>query len=910
MDVLGAGPMTRFAREFAVGLDAPTIGFVFASKVADVPVRTSLPIELPSGQPPGVQADGLIWRRPRSARGSIVPLHKGTDDLWYHPPGYFIRMECADWLCRPRGTTRTKGQTICGTTRQAILSGWNMQIGCPPREGPSAQRDRHLVCTDPSLSSFRAHPVLRKPDEEAGAGWKSLGPIMKIRVTTRSWRRIWGCLGACTVMFTPWAQAGAAAEAHDSASQAPESVAVDPRKVRFEFPFSTYRQEVTIVFASEAFAEAAVITPTPLWDGREWAVSSRWDDTVPENLRMREFLTAHGHRGTFYLNAWFKNWSDLTTTPDSPYARALLQGGHSLGGHSLSHPWLSYCHRNRIFEEVAGIRMVWEAATDTPLNSYAFSYCDFRNEDEGDFVQTDIVRALERAGFYHVANEPTFENLPSDLILSPILPADGASIEEAAEGFFADPAYRAAHPILTYSMHAVYDSPAEWAGFERDLERFGHRPDWWYCHQTEYAAYRYQYLHTQVRSELRGDALLPGGTLSSDQVDTNEPQQNPERSRTRTLVLERPVLLDLNDPVPLTFEVVGVPRDAVKQVICASATCQPSERSGSNFRFHLYHDSDQALPSIITLVPPNTTNSALEPASSAQRELPGISAHLYSKRGLLRLRLVNRSSVPLTACRVIYRLPLAWNSGVVQRNLPNLTPKNGVEDFYRLPAANEDYKYSAGNAFLAAQIDFRLGDRQARVHTACYLANNIPDPSFPQSGFVRIGPFSRDQVDLPKLMTDLREGVTGAHTWELADGSLRVWEVADDPFLPPHFDAERVRLSGAWSGWNHLGYYVLHSRVWSDTDRIARLQTTGGNFAAGIVLNGDDVTGCDRVHLVAGENPLTLVCSALPAVFLRLEDPDSGERLSDIHYEIPELPSLGALPYPVPSRGTGGSPTY
>jgi len=658
---------------------------------------------------------------------------------------------------------------------------------------------------------------------------------------------------------------------------------------------------VTIVFASEAFAQAAVVTPTPLWDAREWAVSSRWDDTIPENLRMREVLTAHGQRGTFYLNAWFKDWSDLTTTPDSPYARALLQGGHSIGGHSLNHPWLSYCHRNRIFEEVAGVRMLWEAATDTPLNSYSFSYCDFRNEDEGDSVQADIIHALERAGFYHVANELTFESLPSDLILSPILPSDGASIEASAESSLVDPAYRETHPILTYSMHAVYDTPAEWAAFEGDLDRFGHNPDWWYCNQNEFAAYRFQYLRTRIRSDSRQGLPATGVAIPSDSSSTAEPPAVAGGDRTVHLVLERPLLLDLNDPVPLTFEIKGVPRDAVTSVVCATATCLPSDRQGANFRFDLLHDSDQALPSIITLVPPNTKNSALEPPPSAESELPGISAHLYHKKGLLRLRLVNRSPHPLTACRVTYRLPLSWNEGIVRRDLPDLAPSNGVEDVYRPQGRNEDYKHSAGNAFLAAQIDFRLGDRQARVHTACYLANNVADPSFPQTGFVRIGPFPRQQVDLRKLMMDLSEGSAGLGPWASDDSYVRDWEVADDPFRPPYFDAERVRLSGVWSGWMGQGYYILHSRVWSDTARTARLRTTGANFAAGIVLNGADVTGRGLVRLEAGDNPLTLVCAALPAIFLRLEDPGSGERLPDIRYELPECPTPEGLPYLVPS---------
>src|SRR4030095_3816065 len=114
----------------------------------------------------------------------------------------------------------------------------------------------------------------------------------------------------------------------------------------------------------------------------------------------------------------------------------------------------------------AGIRMLWEAASDTPVVSFSFPYCSFTTAEEGEAVQTDIARILERAGFYHVANEPEFENLSTDLILSPTRPPDGSRMVQVAEARLRDSGFQMRHPILSYAMHAIYESPAEWQRFE------------------------------------------------------------------------------------------------------------------------------------------------------------------------------------------------------------------------------------------------------------------------------------------------------------------------------------------------------------------------------------------------------------------------------------------------------------
>lgn len=658
---------------------------------------------------------------------------------------------------------------------------------------------------------------------------------------------------------------------------------VDASPASQEFSFETYRQEFVVTFATEADARAAVITPTPLWNNRDWAVSGRWDDLNPNNARMREVLTRHGHRATFYLNSWFSDWADMPASPHLPEARDLLQGGHSVGGHSMTHPWLSYCHRNRIFEETAGIRILWEAATDSPVVSYAFSYSNFRNEDEGDPVQADIIRLLQRAGFYHVANEPTFDALGSDLILSPILPSDGVPITAVAEARLADPEFKKAHPILTYAMHARYQSPSEWAGFEQTLDQYGHRPNWWYCNQNEYAAYRYQFQHSRILQ----DAIAADSSLAS--------------ARTRRLTLERPVLLDLNDSIPLTFRIDGVLPTSVMDVSCSTARCALPDSPTTPFHFDLHHDYDQMLPAKIGLVPPNTHNRSQLTPQDSDADLPGIRALLFLDGKVLNLVLENQLAKPLSDCRITYRLPLAWADGTTRRHLPDLAPHSQTSDRWTPRLLDRHYKTAAGSAFLVAQIDARLDGRAVRLHAVCHASLTSEDRSFPQGAFLRIGPLPIDQLDLDRLGADLGSLIAGFQPWQIDDGSVFHWESLDGPSVPPHFEVERVRLTGAWTGWDLVGFYVIRSRIHSRLPQAARLQRTAG-FVNRVILNGADVTRDDVIHLAEGTNSLAMVCASFPSVFLRFTDATTGERLSHLAFERPLPGAPQSMPYAVPPR--------
>ena len=288
-----------------------------------------------------------------------------------------------------------------------------------------------------------------------------------------------------------------------------------PETVRHKAEFAdlleSHPQTIVVKMATSQSARLAKICPLPLYNGAEWAVTSRWDDNTWTNLKTRAVLLEHGHRGTFFLNDpernfYGKDYGLLTDRSVSNLGGMLTSGGTTIGGHSLTHPMLSYQNRNRMFEEVLGCRIALEARFDTVVNAYAFSFCNYRSPVEGLVVQRDIATMLGRAGYLQIANHRFAEDGCWPWGIAGLLPPDGRPIDGAFSGFLADEALRHTNPAITYSMHSWYDTPEEWSGFAADLDRYGGRPEWWYCNQNEYGAYRAQY-RAAVRGVTETDGL-------------------------------------------------------------------------------------------------------------------------------------------------------------------------------------------------------------------------------------------------------------------------------------------------------------------------------------------------------------------------------------------------------------------
>jgi len=624
-----------------------------------------------------------------------------------------------------------------------------------------------------------------------------------------------------------------------------------------------YAQEATIVFRSEEAAAKASVVLAPLYDGCAWSMSCRWDDNNADDLKMRDVLAQHGHKATWYLNAVERNHFKET-------GKALLAGGNSIGGHSLSHPMLTYLSRNRIFEEVAGVRMDWEAAVDRPVISYSFSFCDCRNDLEGDAVHADIARVLERAGFYHTTEPGFYSGLRTDILHSPILPSDGAEIDDFAQAALGDEEFQKDHPNLSYSMHVWYKTPEAWAKFEGQLDKYGRNPDWWYCNQNEYAAYRWQFLRTKLAAPVR-------------------------EGKTLRLRIERPRLLDLNDPTPLTFQVGGVPRNDVVEATCATADCAPSQRQAGPFQFHLFHDRNRPLPKKIGLVS-NPDNRAALAETDQDADFPGLKALLRFQDGELLLLLDNQGREPLRGVRLTYRLPLAWKEGVVRRAIEDVPAGSRREEGLQPKRATAEYKYNAGPAFFAVQIDFMLGAEPGRLHVTCRAKSPARDPSYPQGGFARLGPIQGKEMDLEKLHADLQAGKALPGPRTLSDGTRLDWVTEDGPTQPPFLDPEVIRTTGNFDN-RTASFYLLQGMVNSPREQAARLRRCASTVPR-VFLNGAEVQG-DAIRLREGDNLLVLVYQTQyregqkvspysrenAGCFLRLMKPGTEERLTEVRFE-------------------------
>ncbi len=677
------------------------------------------------------------------------------------------------------------------------------------------------------------------------------------------------------------------------------TLAADKPVVKRESPMQTYQQQLQITFRDPEAAKKARITVAPLYNGYTWSVSSRWDDNNAHNLDMRDVLNKHGHKGTFYLNeakttrpavfdqhnaSWdFDFKTDFYLDPDYDYgrsrqadtfdftstARKLLEGGHSIGGHSLTHPRLAYLNRNRIFEEVAGIRTQWEAAADTLLNSYAFSYCNYRNEIESDNVHTDIDRALERAGFFHIANHRYDDPLQTDMILSPIMPSDGANIDNFAQGALNDPAFTEAHPHLSYSMHVWYRTPEMWRRFEQQLDKYGHNPDWWYCNQNQYAAYRYQFRHATVTSHTVGNKL--------------------------TLTITRPELLVLNDPTPLTLCLEGISSNDVLDVTCPTADASISEKDTDALLINLSHDRLKKLPDKIGLIENPANRSELSP-KDRDPDFPGLKALLCHQEDHLLLT-VFTSSEPIENVTVTWRLPLAFAKGTVVETIGSVLAGTQTQRTLTLEPITEDYLYTAGIAYYLAQLDFQFQGRPARLYATCHVPNPHLDRSFPQAGFLKLGPIHQDHLDLDKIIEDIKAGRLSSQPWQYAwqcpDGRVLDWtrDPKDSSLHRPFLSPEVVRTFGRWMCEDPLLYF-LQSSLYSEKDQPVEFlyqQNTQYIFLNGMLLSGR------KTKLKQGSNNLVLVYNSRNGIYgalLRLVNPDTGSRLTNVRFE-PEKAEAG-----------------
>jgi peptidoglycan/xylan/chitin deacetylase (PgdA/CDA1 family) len=623
--------------------------------------------------------------------------------------------------------------------------------------------------------------------------------------------------------------------------------------------FQVYRQTVEIVFTDDEPAGKAQIAVLPLHNGKKWAVSCRWDDNTPSDIRMMELMDKDGMKGTFYVNGreqgyWGEKY-DYDGRLDDIASLLVASGNHTLGGHGDRHPSLGYLNRNRLWQEVMRVRIDREAQTDEPICSYSFSNMNWSNDVEGLEVTLDIAEALYRAGYYHNANSTYLRRSGIEMPAANLLPWDKANasqIENKIAEFTTDESLARTNPNFTFNMHAAAINPEfQWQKYDRLFEKYKGRDEWWYCNQSEYGAYRLQYEATKVERRRVANKV--------------------------SLELRRPALSDLNDEIPLSFEITAAPKESVQKVTADSGKVEPFD-AGESYRFNLYHNHNKKLPEKIGWIA-NKDNHQKVKDTDVGKDFGGLKGVLYLDGTKLGLELVNGGN-ELRDIRVTYRLPLAWNDGVQVRHEDKIAANACLSDEITLKRAKTGFNYDIGVAFYAAQVDFTCADKAYRLYLTTSVRSDAEDTSYPVGRLAFLGPIPDNEFST--------EMAQAAAKGELKSVGALKWQSTKEYTDFLHANALLAEKPAAEH--NLQGKYLLRTIVESPEAR--QVQTIVGARRCGIsaiYVNGAPAGG-DRFELKAGDNNLLLVFGARGkrAPMFGLVTPETGMMLKDIKYRLPE----------------------
>lgn len=469
--------------------------------------------------------------------------------------------------------------------------------------------------------------------------------------------------------------------------------------------YTEYVQNVDISFRTPEEAQQAQLVPLPLPEGKILAISSRWDDTNPRHLRMAELLKKHGWKGTFYL---FR----LNDTFNRQVLPALTTGGHSIGNHTISHPRLPQLLPNVVWQEIHLNRMLLESASGTAVNTFVLPFCDRSNGFDRSAAAA-IGNALRRSGeigspeFFATLEKEygypagTFSNsylfCPDDRKPDPAL-----FDRRVAEGIkrIADPNSQLG-PHLTLGLHTWQDD----AGFEtlgKCLEKYGNNPDWWYCNENEYAAYRYEFHHAAIAKK------GVDGTTAHFEITRIAPRA-------------------LGAETPLWVEVAPAPLDGKTRFALPKAPAA------------------LGLPAKIDLLR-NLGNRPAADSAMTAKHFPltiGFSADRQKKTVIYRL--TNNGKTMLERPVVTFRLPPGQLRGTIRRELAVV--ESGKTLQLELPLGDETGQSvdQPGPLLWSAQLDFAIDGKPGRVYSTAEIDPPYQPTASPRDTVLVLGPLPKEE---------------------------------------------------------------------------------------------------------------------------------------------------------------------
>ncbi len=483
-----------------------------------------------------------------------------------------------------------------------------------------------------------------------------------------------------------------------------------------------YTQTVTLDYASEADAAKAQLSACPLPFNRKIAFSARWDDSNTAHLKTQAAMAANGCKGTFYLNG---PWSGT----GAEYCKKLLESGCSVGAHTRTHPFLGEQNANEQFYEIMGNKVEREADSDSLISTLAFPFNQYASPFEKE-VQLDVGKDMMNSGFLAVPTGYSYSltlwkdlGYPQGTLAEAVLIVPGdrdTSVEKGVKDIETAmnklPKF-SANPCLTIGIHSWHTEEGL-KNFAEVLRRHASRPDWWYCNQNEYGAYRFEANSCAISKKVEGKKAV--------------------------FTISRVLPAELGASVPLWLKLEG------------AAPSKASEnaklvKEGDDSFLELPHTKETAFPSAIAFVE-NDKNASGAAAAAKATKIPFLSAALHANEatGELELLLKNEGKGELSDVKAAFRAPAGWDKGVVRQDAGKIAAGASRTIKASLGTRAKDMRYRLGRPYYVAQVDFVAEGKPFRLYATTRLAAQEPGSDCPLLSLATIVPLP-DSVDLAKL---------------------------------------------------------------------------------------------------------------------------------------------------------------
>lgn len=455
-----------------------------------------------------------------------------------------------------------------------------------------------------------------------------------------------------------------------------------------------YSQDIVVTYRTKDDAQKAMLGIMPVFEGKKWAFSARWDDNSGYDFPVHDLMVKYGLKGSFYLNRSYPTFG-------LDAVQKLIAGGCSIAGHTQTHADLPTLLANEMFYEVLANRIQREAEADQTINSFAFPCGVFSSKSDPQAIQA-VTEVLVRSGF-HNSTYIDFARKNSHLLPyemstgHQVYPGDHKVNAKWFDGQIQiiekDRENRIKDTYLIHMGVHARQTGKELEVLESVFAKYAHRSDWWYCNMTEYAAYDRQYHNTTI--ELLQD-----------------------KGEVRQYRITRPIPSELGNDVPLTLEISQADVKSVDSVGFQNERIENSER----FLLNLHHSPKQASPTRIDVI--NNDNNAVEASSDARlAKFPGLHIWLYCDQASNELRVTvrNDGKLPLVNLRPTLRLPSRFIDGL--RRLPALDIAAGQEQVIISPLGKQrtENVFREGRGYLVAELDFHLADEVGRIFATTRL---------------------------------------------------------------------------------------------------------------------------------------------------------------------------------------------